>query len=216
MSKLIDLTGQKFGRLTVIERADNKISGGQTKTTWLCKCDCGNTVIVCTQELRRGDTRSCGCFAKEEMLKRFKTHGKRNTRLYKIWLDMKARCSNPNEINYPNYGGRGISVDSVWRDNFEEFYKWAMLNGYSDNLSIDRIDGSKDYSPQNCRWATRKEQANNTRRNFNIFFNGETHTLSEWSEIVGIRAGTIRERLKRFEWSVEDALTIPVGKRRKF
>lgn len=214
MSKLIDLTEQKFGRLTVIVRAENKVYGNQTKTAWLCRCDCGNMVIVCTQELRNGDTKSCGCFSKEETSKRSKTHGKQNTRLYKIWSDMKARCSNPNEISYPNYGGRGISVDSVWMDNFEEFYKWAMLNGYSDNLSIDRIDGSKDYSPQNCRWATRKEQANNTRRNFNISFNGETHTLSEWSEIVGIRAGTIRERLKQFEWSVEDALTIPVGGRR--
>lgn len=134
-------------------------------------------------------------------------HGMRNTRLYNIWRSMRQRCSNPKTINYHNYGGKGIKVCEDWSKDFMIFYNWAMENGYSENLSIDRINPDGNYEPDNCRWASCKEQNNNRHSNKFLELNGQKHTIAEWANITGIKLGTIWARLNK-GWSVKDALTI--------
>lgn len=170
MGALKDLTGQKFGRLTVIERADSTKHGA---ARWLCKCDCGNDTVVIGDELRKGATRSCGCLAKETTSSRMKgctpynkTHGKTGTLIYKEWSEMKRRCNNKNDKSYHNYGGRGISVCDIWQNSFEAFYdNVSKLPHFGEQgYSLDRINNDGNYEPNNVRWATAKEQANNRRR----------------------------------------------------
>ena len=163
MGNFIDMTGQRFGRLVVKERAVNR--GEQTY--WICICDCGNTKVARASDLRRGHTKSCGCLHKEVVAGTLHhkinttTHGKSNTRLYRIWSCMKTRCYNEKWINYKNYGGRGIAICDDWRNDFQAFYTWALSHGYSDTLTIDRIDVNGNYEPTNCRWITLKEQQSN-------------------------------------------------------
>lgn len=134
-------------------------------------------------------------------------HGKRNTRIYTIWKSMRQRCYNPNTNRYHLYGARGITVCEEWNKSFKAFYEWAMANGYADDLTIDRIDVNGNYEPSNCRWATYKEQANNTSKSTHITYNGETHTIAEWADIIGVKMQTLWARLNIYGWSVEDALT---------
>ena len=188
--KLKDLTGLKFGRLTVLEYAYTK----KSRAYWLCQCECGNKKIIFGKDLRNGKIKSCGCLRKESILKAVTKHNKRFTKLYPIWVQIKQRCLNINNKNYRQYGERGISVCQEWLDDFMNFYNWAMANGYKEGLTIDRINTNGDYCPENCRWVDFIKQARNTRKNVFITYRGEKHCISEWAEILGIKAATLRYR----------------------
>lgn len=139
-------------------------------------------------------------------------HGQANTRLYRIWDAMKTRCTNPNSRNYANYGARGISICPEWMKDFKAFYDWAIENGYADDLSIDRIDNNGNYEPSNCRWASKKEQSNNSRRNVFLTYKGKTQTLAQWCDELGFdNHWTICKRIKS-GWSIEKALSTPIRK----
>lgn len=206
MPKFQDLTGQRFGRLTVIKQAEDHICpNGQHKTQWLCRCECGNEVIILANSLKSGRTTSCGCILKK--------HGLRNTRLYYIWRDMKKRCYNPNNKGYKNYGGRGINVCKEWLDDFQNFYNWSIANGYDDKAkygvcTIDRIDVNGNYEPSNCRWVDMKIQSRNRRDNVNVTINRQTHCLKDWCKILNLNYLTVHKRINNLHWSVEKALTI--------
>jgi len=143
-------------------------------------------------------------------------HRMTNTRLYRIWSNMKGRCCSKTHPRYKEWGGRGVEVCDEWKNSFIAFYKWSMENGYSDELTIDRVDNNGNYEPSNCRWATLKEQANNTRRSHFITLDGETHTITEWSEKLGIERGVIKDRIDKLHWTPEQALSIPVLKRKQW
>lgn len=202
--RIKDLTGQKFGRLTVVGLADTDTR----KTFWVCKCDCGNFKTVRSDSLQNGRIKSCGCLKLEQdkknlnstsAKKKFLQTGAKvgGTRLYGIWIGMKGRCYNEHDARYDRYGRRGISVCKEWKENFEAFHNWAISNGYSDNLTIDRIDNNGNYSPENCRWATPKEQSRNRSTNINITIGNSTRTLTEWCEIFELDSGIVFSRYKR-------------------
>ena len=187
-----DLTGQKFGRLVVVSQEPSQ----KGRTMWKCQCDCGNTVVKMGKLLRNGATRSCGCYTAENRSNFNKKHSQYKTRLYHIWQHMKARCNSERNPKYKDYGGRGIKVCNEWNE-FLPFYEWAMANGYSDALSIDRIDNDGDYCPENCRWATNKEQQNNTRKNRLVSYDGKIYTVAELAEKYGIERATMWARVVR-------------------
>lgn len=209
--KFKDMTGERYGNLTVIKRGEDYICGKNLHTTtWICRCDCGNEIRATRTMLINGRTKSCGCKSP-----RFKEiHGECKTRLYHIRTSMIQRCENKNHVHYENYGGRGINVCEEWRNSYENFRSWAMENGYKEDLTIDRIDVNGNYEPSNCKWATPKEQGKNRRDNHFLTFNGETHTVTEWAEIIGIKSDTLFYRIKA-GWDIEDALTPSTHRRNK-
>lgn len=193
---LIDLTGKRFGKLVVMERADTTAN---KQIRWRCLCDCGIETVVMGQSLRRGQTKSCGC---SQALPK---HGMYKSKEYKVWDAMVQRCTNTNHKNYHHYGGRGIDVCDRWL-KFELFYEDM---GDANGLSLDRIDNNKGYSKINCRWATKKMQSNNMRTNATLTIDGVTKTRYEWSEISGIPNENIRYRI-RAGWDVKDAVFRPL------
>lgn len=204
MPKLVDLTGQRFGRLTVLERGEDYISPkGRKVVRWRCRCDCGNVKDIAASHLRGGDNISCGCFHKERLVEAGKengtTHGLSKTRIYHLFQNMKLRCSDEKSESYKNYGGRGIRVCEEWsgKGGFEKFYAWALENGYSDELTIDRIDVDGDYSPENCRWTDWNTQYNNTTKSVKLTYNGKTQTAAQWAKELGLDRHTIYGRIKR-------------------
>lgn len=188
MPNVIDLTGQKFGRLVVLGRKGSK----NGKAAWECRCECGQIIVSRSCDLKQEKQTSCGCIKKEGT---HKTHGKSKDRLYRIWRNMKTRCANENIKAYKDYGGRGIKVCDEWIDNFQSFYDWSMANGYSDRLTIERVNVNGNYEPSNCKWATMKDQQRNKTNNHLLTFNGDTLTLAEWSEVTGIHRATLKSRL---------------------
>lgn len=207
---IVDLTDKRFGRLVVLERLPIELTkSGNKVRKWKCVCDCGNVINAVHSNLTKGATQSCGCLQKELASKRFSTHKKRSTRLYSIHANMKQRCYNPKNKRYKNYGGRGIIICPEWLGNngFENFYNWAVHNGYKENLTIDRINNNGNYEPLNCRWANSKEQRLNTTNNHKLTYNGKTLTAYEWSKITGINYKCILSRINNYKWSVERALT---------
>ena len=182
--------GDRFTRLTVIGKSDKKDKS--RVTIYECKCDCGKTVYARRTFLLNGRVKSCGCWTKDRMTK----HNMSNTRLYRIRNGMLFRCYNKNSSDYANYGGRGISVCNEWKDSFENFYNWAMSNGYAEGLTIDRINNNGNYDSSNCRWVSMKLQSRNTRTNHLYTYKGETKTIAEWAEITGIGHDTLTYRIK--------------------
>lgn len=195
-NKLIDLTGQKFGRLTILFRAKNDRRGF---VKWACRCDCGRLVSKVGKSITCGNVSSCGCLHKERTKTRKGTHGGHNTRLYHIWCGMKSRCNYPKNNRYYTYGARGIRVCPEWNKSFVAFRDWALKNGYRDDLTLDRIDVNGNYCPENCRWATVKEQANNRRDNVIIVYEEKKYTIAQLAEKIGVNPKALYARLKKRE-----------------
>ena len=196
-NKLIDLSGNRFGKLTVTKRVGTMWGSPYYE----CMCDCGNTTFVSASNLRSGGTKSCG---------ECTHHNLSDTRIYGIYQGMKQRCLNVSNPSYKHYGERGIKICEEWLDDFMNFYNWSMDNGYADDLTIDRIDVNGNYEPSNCRWATREQQSNNTRRNHLVNYKGETHTMSEWAKILNLDYETIARRISAEGWDAERAFNTPI------
>lgn len=207
MPTKIDISiNDRFGKLTVI----NEFSKPIYHRWFECRCDCGNTFSVSLKSLRNNGTQSCGCIQRLRFSKVNYKHGLYKTRLNSIWKNMRQRCYNPKATRYENYGGRGIVLCNEWKGDFTAFYKWAIANGYSEELTIDRKKVDGNYEPRNCRWVTRKAQNFNTTRSRILTYNGVTKTATEWALEIGMGVKTLTERLKRL--SVEDSLTMPLKK----
>lgn len=201
-----DLTGQRFVRLVVVRYAGGDRRG---RSLWLCRCDCGTECVTDAAEMKRGHKQSCGCLRREMRGKTYLTHGMSNTPTYDSWQAMLRRCTDPTAVQYPQYGGRGITVCDRWLNSFEEFL--ADLGVRPKGTTIDRKDVNGNYEPGNCRWATNKEQMRNRRNSRIIEYDGKRLTLSAWAEITGLRHSNILQRLAS-GWSVEKALTFPADR----
>lgn len=210
LSRIIDLTGQRFGFLRALELAGRDPKRGQV--IWKCVCDCGREHFAKSSKLRYGSVRSCGCKHRELIGAATRKHGRSGTSEFVVWSGMLARCFNENQSRYHMYGGRGITVCERWRRDFAAFLA-DMGPRPSPQHSIDRIDNDGNYEPSNCRWVTQEVQANNTRSNASVSYNGRTQTIAQWSRETGIGSSTICLRLK-LGWEVERVLTQPVDTRR--
>lgn len=211
-----DLTGRRFGMLTVIGRAPNYEKGKNKMSRWECLCDCGNTRTYLGTVLQRGDANSCGCQKARWNGEAHTTHGGSKSRLYRRWAIIKRRCADTSIEHARNYRNRGITVCEEWLgpNGYANFREWALNNGYSPELTIDRIDNEKGYSPDNCRWIPEKEQHSNVRNNVWLEYKGGMYLVSQLSAMSGIPADTLRDRVRR-GWSVDKAVETPVKPRKK-
>lgn len=209
----LDLTGQRFGRLTAISRSDKDYitpSTGKHHSLWICQCDCGNITTVSIGQLRSGGTKSCGCLQRQRSAEAHTKHGFRFERLHGVWSNMKNRCNNKNCIEYPTYGGRGITVCAEWNE-YPAFRAWALEHGYDETLprceqTLDRIDVNKGYSPDNCRWANMSEQANNKTDTVYFDYNGRKCTISEISELTSLSYNYLYYRLRTKKMTVNEII----------
>lgn len=199
-----DYSGERFGRLTVLSFSKKE----KGRYFWVCKCDCGNIKEVCIRELKNGNTKSCGCLRKESP-SRIKTNNMSNTRIHQIYHNMKSRCLNPKNTRYRDYGERGIKICDEWLGKyigFNNFCKWAFDNGYSENLTLDRIDNNGNYCPDNCRWADTKTQRRNSRKIINITIGKDTKCLKDWCEFYNIKEPALFNYAKRNSVSIKESL----------
>ena len=205
----IDLTGQQFGKLTVINQAPSNKHG---QARWNCQCECGKKIIVSGYILRQRKQCSCSdCYHKSRI-----THDLSDHPLYKTWQNMKNRCYLTTHPSYKGYGARGITVCEDWRVDFVTFYEWSISNGWGEGLSIDRIDVNGNYEPSNCRWVDDSVQANNKRKTLKFNYNGQLRTITELAEIANMPRYNIYNRLIRYGWSVERTMSTPIqSKERK-
>lgn len=210
----IDLTGRRYGRLTVIDFSRR----GNNKVYWNCECDCGNTKEVSSSHLGSGTTKSCGCLKRETSRKTRTNHGLSKgtdgkvTRLFQIWGAMKKRCTNPNDKSYKNYGARGITFHEDWSE-YINFHNWAMANGYENGLSIERVDNDGDYEPVNCKWIELADQARNRRSSVFVDYKGERMLAMDLDKRMNFPEGTIKRRMD-LGWSLEKSVNEPLGKGR--
>lgn len=208
-NKTMNITGLRFNNLTAVrfDHRDERVKGGAHY--WLFRCDCGNEVVLRKNSVTSNNTTCCAdCSRKRKALVNTK-HGGIGTRLYREWAGIIQRCTNPNDTSWERYGAKGITVCEDWK-HFELFKEWALSHGYADNLTIDRIDSSKGYHPDNCRWASVREQANNKQRTIWIEYEGERMQLSYWADRLGFPYHTLYDRLYRYGWTVERAFTEPI------
>lgn len=203
-----DLTGHRFNSLTVLTVGEKR----KKHQYWLCQCDCGTIKEIRSDVLKNGQTVSCGCVARQRASDRLTKHGLSRSPLYNIHSNMIERCYCPDSNRFHCYGKRGVTICDEWED-IKNFVLWAQASGYKDGLTLDRIDVNGNYEPNNCRWATPKEQSNNTRRNIFEKHNGEVKTIKQWSEYCGIDYYTFHARIRKLHWPIEKALTAPVRTR---
>lgn len=212
----LSLVGQKVGRLYVSKYLGlRKRQDGRNYSWFECVCECGSICERKGTDLKSGKINSCGCLRREISRNKATYHGYSHTKLYQVWQAFRARCNNPSDPAYHNYGGRGIGYAPEW-DDYMAFHKWAYENGYKQDvgLTLERIDVNKGYTPENCCWADRKRQSNNKRNNLFFTINNVTHTLAEWCELYEVPYGRVEVRVQKLGWDIEEALTIPAyGKR---
>ena len=206
-----ELTGERFGRLVVVSRNGSSKRGD---AMWLCKCDCGTQKTIIRSALVSGRTKSCGCLQRDAGAERGRSmasHGMSGTRIYRIWCGMKSRtCETADARHKRDYYDRGIRICKEWEHSFESFREWAEKNGYTDSLTIDRIDNDGDYEHSNCRWISNGEQSLNRRSNVVVSYNGATKTVSQWAIDAGLPYDVLRDRITRYGWTAERAITTPI------
>lgn len=204
--KKYDLAGKRFGMLVVVKEAGRSCHGG---VVWECKCDCGETKYICSHELVKGHSTSCGCKRKTSLSRLRYRHGDVGTRLYKTWQDMKSRCQNKQNKFYKDYGGRGISVCEEWDRDYIAFRAWAISSGYNDSLTIDRIDVNGNYEPNNCKWSTQYQQANNRRSAHFVTYHGKTGALTNMCRELNVNYVSVKSRMRSKGISFEEAVDMP-------
>jgi hypothetical protein len=204
MGKFVDLTGRRYGALLVLHRTEDVIAkNGKHATMWLCRCDCGKEIKIKPYSLTSGHSKSCGC----KIIKHGFSH---KEALYETWRNMKRRCLDPKNKRYAHYGEKGVFVCEEWEKDYSKFREWAYANGYSKELTIDRINNNGNYEPANCRWATPKQQENNMSRNRMLEYEGAVFTMSEWADMLRLPYGTINHRVQR-GWTMDEIVNTPKG-----
>lgn len=191
--KFLDITNQKFGKLTALYRVGQN---NKHHSIWHCKCECGKEKDILIDSLRSGRTKSCGCLVKQKTTERNTIHGFSKTRIYKEWKAMKERCYRMTHQYYNYYGGKGIEVCEEWKNSFKNFYEWAINNGYQDDLTLDRMDNNKDYMPNNCKWSTQIEQANNRTNNIEVFYDNDWRSVNEVAKIIDRTYGYVYQHYR--------------------